>query len=107
MGAGESPFDLQSPIFRRLADGATLKRVRFLLRAVPNDADRQRFFNSLKSVGGSLGASLKHPRWTSYGALEVDAFAPSVQDLDLFVSAIEPLAKGEFTKTLDEPPRFK
>ena len=84
-----------------------MKRVRFLFRAIPNDADRQRFFTSLKSMGGSLGASLKHPRWTSYGALEVDAFTPSVQDFDLFVAAIEPLAKVEFTKNLDEPPAFK
>jgi hypothetical protein len=84
-----------------------LKRVRFLLRAVPNDADRQRFFNSLKSIGGSLGASLKHPRWTSYGALEVDAFTPSTQDFELLVAAIEPIADIEFTKNLDEPPAFK
>jgi len=84
-----------------------LKRVRFLVRAIPNDADRQRFFNSLKSIGGSLGASVKHPRWTSYGALEVDAFTPSVQDFELFVAAMEPLAKVEFTKNLDEPPAFK
>jgi len=87
--------------------GATLKRVRFLVRAIPNDADRQRFFNSLKSIGGSLGASVKHPRWTSYGALEVDAFTRSVQDFELFVAAVEPLSKVEFTKNLDEPPAFK
>src|SRR5260370_12033685 len=96
----------QKPIFRWLSEGATLKRLRFLLRAVPNDADRQRFFNSLKSIGGSLGASLKHPRWTSYGALEVDAFTPSTQDFELLVAAIEPIADIEFTKNLDEPPAF-
>jgi len=84
-----------------------LKRVRFLLRAIPNDAGRQRFFDSLKSLGVSLGASVKHPRWTSYGALEVDAFTPSVQDFELFVAAMEPLAEVEFTKNLDEPPAFR
>jgi hypothetical protein len=84
-----------------------LKRLRFLLRAIPNDADKARFFTSLKSIGGSLGASLKHPRWTSYGALEVDAFTPSVPDFELLVAAIEPIADIEFTKNLDEPPTFK
>jgi uncharacterized protein len=84
-----------------------LKRVRFLIRVIPNGADRQRFFNSLKSMGGSLGATIKHPRWTSHGALEVDAFTPSVQDFDLFLAAMEPLAKVEFTKNLDDPPAFK
>jgi hypothetical protein len=84
-----------------------LKRVRFLLRALPNDPERQRFLSSMKSVGRSLGVTLKHPRWTSYGALEVDAFTPSVQDFQLFVAAIEPLLKVEFTKNLDEPPAFK
>jgi hypothetical protein len=80
---------------------------RFLLRVVPNEPDRQRFLSSLKSLGGSLGASVKHPRWTSYGALEIDVFAPSVQDFQLFVATLEPLSKIEFTKNLDDVPPFK
>ena len=84
-----------------------MKRVRFLFRVIPSDADKKRFFDSLKSIGGSLGANLKHPRWTSYGALEADAFTPSVEDFELFVAAMEPLAKVEFTKNLDEPPPFR
>ena len=77
------------------------------MRAIPSQPDRLRFLASIKAVGSSLGANLKHPRWTSYGALEIDAFAPSVQDFDLFVAAIEPLARVEFTKNLDEAPPFK
>jgi uncharacterized protein len=80
---------------------------RFLFRVVPNEPDRQAFLASLKAIGGSLGASVKHPRWTSYGALEVDVFTPSVQDFDLFVATTEPLARLEFTKNLDETPPFK
>jgi len=80
---------------------------RFLMRAVPNELDRQAFLGSLKSIGATLGASVKHPRWTSYGALEVDAFSPSVQDFETFVAAVEPLARVEFTKNLDEAPAFK
>lgn len=54
-----------------------------------------------------MGARVTHPRWTSYGALEVDAFTPSVQDLQLFVAALEPLSSVEFAKNLDEAPPFK
>ncbi|HVC27335.1 MAG TPA: DUF309 domain-containing protein [Nitrososphaerales archaeon] len=84
-----------------------MKNSRFLLRAVPNEPDRKKFLGSLSSIGGSLGASVKHPRWTSYGGLEVDVFAPSVEDFQLFVAVIEPLSKVEFTKNLDEAPAFK
>jgi hypothetical protein len=80
---------------------------RFLLRALPNEPGEENFLGSLKSLGSSLGASVKHPRWTSYGALEVDVFTPSAQDFALFVAAIEPLAKIEFTKNLDDAPPFK
>jgi len=84
-----------------------LKKSRLLLRVIPNEPDRQAFLASLKAIGGSLGASVKHPRWTSYGALEVDVFAPSVQDFEFFVATLEPLSKVEFTKNLDEAPPFK
>lgn len=81
--------------------------MRFLLRAIPNDTDRQRFLSSAKGIAKNLGARVTHPRWTSYGALEIDVFTPSVQDFELFSAAIEPLAKLEFTKNLDEAPPFK
>jgi predicted metal-dependent hydrolase len=87
-----------------------LPRSRFLLRVVPQETGqdrRHRFLASLKGIGNNLGASVKHPRWTSYGALEVDVFTPSMADFDLFVSALEPLSKVEFAKNLDEPPRFQ
>lgn len=84
-----------------------MKKVRFLLRVIPNEPERQEFLASLKTIGGSLGASVKHPRWTSYGALEVDVFTPSIQDFQLLVAALEPLSNVEFTKNLDEVPPFK
>jgi hypothetical protein len=82
-------------------------RSRFLLRAVPNEPDRQRFLGSLKAIGGNIGASVKHPRWTSYGALEVDVLTPSAEDFELFVATVEPLSKVEFTKNLNDVPPFK
>ncbi len=84
-----------------------MRRSRFLLRAVPGEARRKGFLGSLEAIGATFGASVKHPRWTSYGALEVDVFAPSAQDFETFVAAVEPLSKVEFTRSLDEPPRFQ
>jgi uncharacterized protein len=84
-----------------------LTKSRSLLRVIPNDSDRQAFLASLKAIGGSLGASVKHPRWTSYGALEIDVFTPSVPDFELFVATLEPLVRVEFTRNLDEPPHFQ
>ena len=81
--------------------------MRFLLRVVPSLGEGERFLSSLKSIASSVGVSIKHPRWTSYGALEVDAFAPSAEDFDLFVAATEPLSNFEFTRNLDEAPTFK
>jgi Domain of unknown function (DUF309) len=81
--------------------------LRFLLRVLPNDPDRQAILESVKGLAKTLGARVTHPRWTSYGALEVDLFTPSVQDFQLFVATLEPLSKVEFTKNLDEAPPFK
>lgn len=80
---------------------------RSLIRLVPDEGERPAFLAAMKAMGGSLGAAVRHPRWTSYGALEVDVFTPSVQDFELFVATLEPLAKVEFTKNLDEVPPFK
>ncbi len=84
-----------------------MKNSRFLVRVLPNEPDRREVLASLKTIAHSLGASVKHPRWTSYGAVEVDVFAPSVEDLQLLVAALEPLSKVEFAKDLDAPPSFK
>ncbi len=36
----------------------------------------------------------------------MDIFAPSRQDFDVVLAALEPIAKVELTKDLQEPPRF-
>ncbi|HUI00922.1 MAG TPA: DUF309 domain-containing protein [Nitrososphaerales archaeon] len=81
--------------------------MRFLLRLAPHQEDRTKCLASIKAIGSSLGASVKHPRWTSYGALEVDVFSPSEPDFSLFLAAAEPLASVEFSRNLDEAPAFK
>lgn len=85
----------------------TKRQSRFLFRVVPHDTDRQEFLRSIKALGNNLGATVKHPRWTSYGALELDAFTPTEQDFEVFVAALEPLSKVEFTKSLDAAPTFR
>jgi hypothetical protein len=81
--------------------------LRFLLRVLPEEPDRQDLLASVKGLAKTLGARVTHPRWTSYGALEIDVFVPSAQDFELLTSAMEPLAKVEFTRNLDEAPPFK
>ena len=60
----------------------------------------------MKGIAKNVGARVTHPRWTSYGALEIDVFAPSAGDFELLVLVVEPLAKAEFTRDLDVAPRF-
>jgi hypothetical protein len=81
--------------------------LRFLLRVLPKEPEREAFLESTRGLAKTLGVRVTHPRWTSYGALEVDVFTPSVQDFQLFVAVLEPLSKIEFTKNLDEAPPFK
>jgi uncharacterized protein len=81
--------------------------LRFLVRVLPKEPDRQTFLLSVKGLAKALGDRVTHPRWTSYGALEIDVFTPSVEDLELFVAVVEPLSSVEFTKNLDEAPPFK
>jgi hypothetical protein len=101
-------FNNQRPIFRRPPTARELAvSLRFLVRVLPKEPDRQAFLESVKALAKALGARVAHPRWTSYGALEVDAFAPSAQDFELFVAVIEPLSRVEFSKNLDDVPPFK
>lgn len=97
----------QRPISTGPEDAPELANLRFLVRTRPASPDKADFLASTKGLAKSIGARVTHPRWTSYGALEVDVFVPSQQDLDLFVSVIEPLAKLEFARNLDEAPRYK
>lgn len=80
--------------------------MRFLLRLVPKDEERTVFLATAKGLAKNLGVRVTHPRWTSYGALEIDVFA-SAQDFQLFSSVIEPLAALEVARNLDEAPRFQ
>lgn len=81
--------------------------MRFLVRVSPLEADRRAALDSVKGVAKIIGARVTHPRWTSRGSLEFDVFAQSVNDFQLFTAALEPLARVEHSRNLDEPPRFQ
>lgn len=67
----------------------------------------ERLLTAIRTVAKTLGASPRNPKWTSYGALELDVFTPSRADFELFVSAVRPLAEVEFTKDLNLVPLHK
>ncbi|HXW37076.1 MAG TPA: DUF309 domain-containing protein [Nitrososphaerales archaeon] len=56
------------------------------------------FLSEVRSLSKSLGLDPRNAKWTSYGALEMDFFAPSKEDFHLFLAALEPLAKIEFSR---------
>ncbi|MGA2663764.1 MAG: DUF309 domain-containing protein [Nitrososphaerales archaeon] len=80
--------------------------MRFLVRLVPLGWGRAAFLAAVRSVAANLGASAVNPKWTSYGALEIDVFAPSREDFRVVMAALEPLCGVEFTTDLQAPPRF-
>jgi hypothetical protein len=55
----------------------------------------------------SVGAEVRNPKRTSYGALEIDVFCPSRGDFDLFLSAVGPLAEIQFIRDLNLAPPHK
>lgn len=81
--------------------------MRFLLRAVSRHQGKDSFLASTKGIAKAVGARVAHPRWTSYGALEVDVFVPSDSDFRLLTAALEPLAEVEFGRNLDDPPPYR
>lgn len=78
--------------------------MRFLVRLSPQDVPREKLLSSVKTVGRPLGADIRNPKWTSYGALEIDVFSPTRPDFELFLSALSPLYPTEFSRDLNVAP---
>jgi uncharacterized protein len=81
--------------------------LRFLVRFSPSGLPRDDFLASMRRLAKSTASDARNPKWTSYGALELDIFSPSRSDFDLFLAAVDPIAKTEFTKDLNVAPPFK
>jgi hypothetical protein len=65
------------------------------------------FLTTVRSLAKSVMAEARNPKWTSYGALEIDVFARYPGDFALFVAAVEPLARVEFSRDLSVAPPHK
>ena len=78
--------------------------MRFLVRLVATEGPGGNFLESMKVVASSVGAEARNPKWTSYGALELDIFCPTRADLDTFLAAASPVANAEFVTDLNKAP---
>lgn len=78
--------------------------LRFLVRVVPPEAELEGTVARVKIIGKVLGVDPRNPKWTSYGALEMDLFASSRGDVELLLAALSPLLKVEFLRDLNVSP---
>jgi len=69
---------------------------------VPSDPDRGSSLRVVRGVAAGVGTRAVNPKWTSYGALEVDVFSETAADFQTFIAAIEPLGALEFARDLQE-----
>jgi hypothetical protein len=80
-----------------------LVRFRYLARILPAKSNAEDPYTSVKRIVSDLGVQATNPKRASYGALEVDLFAPSRGDVELALAALEPVGRIEFVKDLGEP----
>jgi uncharacterized protein len=81
--------------------------LRYLVRLDAVGVPREKLLDSVRAVARTAGVEPKNPKWTSYGALELDIFCSTRGDFDLFVAAMGPLANFEVTKDLNVAPPYK
>jgi uncharacterized protein len=78
--------------------------MRYLVRMDPSGGLNDRLLPSLRIVAKLVGVEVRNPKRTSYGALELDIFAPSGADFEMFLAAAEPLGTLEFASDLNVAP---
>ncbi len=82
--------------------------LRYLMRLKSNsDESKDGFLRIVRSLSASAGGSARNPKWTSYGALEIDVFVDSKPDFELLRSTLVPISQIEFVRDLNEAPRYK
>ena len=81
--------------------------MRFLVRLQPKEGQGPSFLPIVRSLAESVEGEARNPKWTSYGALELDIFAPSEADFQLFLAAVEPVSRVEFSRDLNVAPPHK
>jgi hypothetical protein len=75
--------------------------LRFLVRLVAPETHQDALLSTVRALARSAGAESRNPKWTSYGALELDIFCPTRADFDLFLTVIQPIAELEFVRDLN------
>jgi hypothetical protein len=80
--------------------------LRWLVRFLPGESPRNSLLSSLRTVARSVGAEARNPKWTSYGALELDVFCPTGADFETFLVAARPIAETEFVTDLNRAQEF-
>jgi len=94
--------------------GSRLKRstqaatpsLRFLVRFVPTGMPSESFLGAVKALARSVGVEARNPKWTSYGALELDIFSPTAADFEVFLAAAKPVVRTEFVTDLNRAPEY-
>jgi hypothetical protein len=81
--------------------------LRFLIRFKATKTPKEKLLEAVRTIGKTLGVDSRNPKWTSYGATELDIFCPSRADLDLFIAVIKPIVELEFLKDLNVAPPHK
>ena len=81
--------------------------MRFLVRLASPELRRDKLLASVRALARAFGAEGRNPKWTSYGALELDIFSPTRTDFDLFLCVLGPLYDLEFSRDLNEAPPHK
>lgn len=79
---------------------------RYLVRLIPK-IKSDTLPKVLRSIGRNLGVEVKNPKWTTYGALEIDLFSLSSPDIDVFLAAIEPISMIEFVHDLSSAEQYQ
>lgn len=78
------------------------KNFRYLVRLIPIIETKDPV-KLVKEIGLHVSSSIVNPKFTSYGAIELDIFTNSEEDFNLLISLIEPLFDVEFIHDLNKP----
>lgn len=81
--------------------------MRFLVRLILTDGWQRTAVDTARAMARTLGVDARNPKRASYGALELDLFAPSRRDVDIFLAAISPIMAVEFLTDLNVAPRHR
>lgn len=78
--------------------------MRFLVRLQATKVPEGSLLETVRALAKATGVDPRNPKRTSYGALELDFFCPARPDFELFIAAVEPVAKVEFATDLNVAP---